>query len=240
MVRPSALSAAAALALTGCREKAAPPLAPPPAPATPAPQATPLRGDVGCTAPLDAPGAREKLREKKGELRIGALAGLKDADDDNVAWLKKLVAELKRRGAEVLIADGDLGDNPDEQETLLGALAESGLPVLAAAGNREVRSELDAAEAELRKKGARIVDLSHTRIVDLGDATIVGLPGASSGASSIPTAPASTWARTSTRSAPRWRSSRGRPRCWWPPCRPAGRMRARSTSAKDRTWATRA
>jgi hypothetical protein len=178
MVRPSALSAAAALALTGCREKAAPPLAPPPAPATPAPQATPLRGDVGCTAPLDAPGAREKLREKKGELRIGALAGLKDADDDNVTWLKKLVAELKRRGAEVLIADGDLGDNPDEQETLLGALAESGLPVLAAAGNREVRSELDAAEAELRKKGARIVDLSHTRIVDLGDATIVGLPGA--------------------------------------------------------------
>jgi hypothetical protein len=41
-----------------------------------------------------------------------------------------------------------------------------------------VRSDLDAAEAELRKKGARIVDLSHTRIVELGDATVVGLPGA--------------------------------------------------------------
>ena len=178
MVRSSAISAAAALALTGCREKAAPPPAPAPQPATPVPQTTPLRSDIACAAPLDAPGSREKLREKKGEVRIGALAGLKDADDDNVAWIRKLVAKLKERGAEVLVADGDLGDNADEQETLLGALTDSGLPVVAAAGNREVRSELDAAEAELRKKGARILDLSHTRIVDLGDATLFGLPGA--------------------------------------------------------------
>jgi len=46
------------------------------------------------------------------------------------------------------------------------------------AGNREVRSELDAVEAELRKKGARLLDLSRTRIVELGDVTVVGLPGA--------------------------------------------------------------
>jgi hypothetical protein len=137
-----------------------------------------LRSDAACAAPFEAPGAREKLRAATGEVKIGALAGLKDADDENVAWIRKLVAELKRRGAEVLIAAGDLGDNPDEQETLLGALTESGLPVLAVAGNREVRSDLDAAEAEVRKKGARIVDLSHTRVVDLGDVTIVGLPGA--------------------------------------------------------------
>ena len=178
MGRHSAISAAAALALTGCREKAVPPPAPVPAPLTPTPQATPLRSDAACTAPLDAPGSREKIREKKGEVRIGVLGGLKDADEDNVAYIKKLVAELKRRGAEVLVADGDLGDNADEQETLLGALTESGLPVIAVAGNREVRSELDAAEAELRKKGARILDLSHTRIVDLGDAALFGLPGA--------------------------------------------------------------
>ena len=178
MVRNAAISAAAALTLAGCREKAAPPPAPAPQPANLAPQGAPQRSDVACAAPLDAPGAREKLREKKGEVRIGALAGLKDADDDNVAFLRKLAAELKRRGAEVLVADGDLGDNPDEQETLLGTLTETGLPVIAVAGNREVRSELDAAEAELRKKGARIVDLSHTRVVELGDATLVGLPGA--------------------------------------------------------------
>lgn len=176
MVR-SAISAVAALALAGCREKAQPPPAPTPAPLTPLPQTTPLRSDVACAAPLDAPGSREKIREKKGEVRIGALAGLKDADEDNVAYIKKLVAELKKRGADVLVADGDLGDNADEQETLLGALADSGLPVIAVAGNREVRSELDAAEGELRKKGAKIWDVSHTRIVDLGDAALFGLPG---------------------------------------------------------------
>ena len=165
------------LAMVACREKAVAPAAPAAAPA-PAPQVSVLRSDPACVASFDAPGAREKVRAATGELKIGALAGLKDADDENVAWLRKLVGELKQRGAGVLIADGDVGDNPDEQETLLGLLAESGLPVLVIAGNREVRSELDAVEAELRKKGARIVDLSHTRIVDLGDVTVVGLPGA--------------------------------------------------------------
>jgi len=164
-------------AVVACREKVAPLAAAPTAP-TVALQTSPLRTDAACAAPFDAPGTREKLRAATGQLRIGALAGLKDADEDNVAWIRKLVAELKSRGAEVLIAAGDLGDNPDEQETLLGAVAESGLPVIAVAGNREVRSELDAAEGALRKKGARIIDLSHTRIVDLGDATVVGLPGA--------------------------------------------------------------
>jgi hypothetical protein len=162
--------------LLGCREKAVPPAAAPPVP-SPARQLSPLRSDAACAAPFDGPGAREKMRAASGELKIAALAGLKDADDENVAFIRKLIAELKRRGADVIIAAGDLGDNPDEQETLLGAVAESGLPVLVVAGNREVRSDLDAAEAEVRKKGGRIVDLSRTRVVDLGDATVVGLPG---------------------------------------------------------------
>ena len=165
------------LALLGCREKVLAPAAPAAAPG-PAPQVSVLRSDPACVASFDAPGAREKIRAPSGELKIGALAGLKDGDEENVAWIRRLVAELKQRGAGVLVADGDVGDIPDEQETLLGLLAESGLPVLVVAGNREVRSELDAVEAELRKKGARIVDLSHTRIVDLGDVTVVGLPGA--------------------------------------------------------------
>src|SRR5437764_9021698 len=129
-MRSKALSAAVALALAGCREQAATPAPQPPVPA-PAPQATPQRSDTSCEAPPEAPSARVKLRAAAGQVRIGVLAGLKDADDDNVAVLRRLVAELKRRGAEVLLADGDLGDNSDEQETLLGALVESGLPVLA-------------------------------------------------------------------------------------------------------------
>jgi len=162
--------------LIGCREKALPPPATQPAP-SPVRQVSPLRSDAACAAPFDAPSAREKLRAATGELKVGVLAGLKDADEENVAWIRKLTAELKRRGADVIVVAGDLGDNPDEQETLLGVVADTGLPVLVVAGNREVRSDLDAAEAEVRKKGGRIVDLSRTRVVELGDATVVGLPG---------------------------------------------------------------
>ena len=171
--------AAAALALSGCSDKPSAPAPLPQAPA-PAPQQTvqAQRTDLACAAPIDLPGSRSAIRSALGSLKLGALAGLKDADDDNLAHLRKLVAELRRLGAEVLVADGDLGDNADEQETLLGVLTETGLPVLVAAGNREVRSELDGAEAELRKKGAKLTDLSHTRIVDLGDLLVVGLPGA--------------------------------------------------------------
>jgi len=154
-------------------------------PATPAPPAQPAgpaaaaqqRSDASCAAPLELPASRVQIRAPAGQLRLGAFAGLKDADDENVAHLRKLVAEVVKRGADVLIADGDVGDNPDEQETLLGVLTDTGLPVLVAPGNREVRSELDAAEGELRKKGAKVWDLSHSRLVDAGDALIVGLPG---------------------------------------------------------------
>ncbi len=168
----------AVLATLGCREKAPAPVAQAPVPPQPPAQQAAGRSDASCAAPFDAASAREKLRAAKGELRIGVLAGLKDAEDENLAWIRRIVADLVRRGAEVLVADSDLGDNSDEQETLLGALTETGLPVLAVAGNREVRSDLDAAESELRKRGARILDLSHTRVVELGDATVVGLPGA--------------------------------------------------------------
>lgn len=178
--RPSSLLlGAAALALVGCSDKPKAPSREQQAPnSLPQQIAQSQRTDATCIAPLDLPGSRSAVRAATGSLKIGAVAGLKDADDDNVAHLRRLVAELRRLGAEVLVADGDLGDNADEQETLLGVLTETGLPVLVAAGNREVRSELDGAEAELRKKGAKLFDLSHARIVDLGDALVVGLPGA--------------------------------------------------------------
>jgi hypothetical protein len=164
-------------ALCGCSEKSAPQPAQPSLQA-PAPQPTLQRSDAMCAAPIEASAAREKLRAPAGSVRIGVLAGLKDADDENVAQLKKLIAALVAEKPDVLIADGDLGDNVDEQETLLSLLTDTGLPVLAVAGNREARSDLDAAEAAVRKRGGKLVDLSHTRVVDLGDAVVVGLPGA--------------------------------------------------------------
>src|SRR5260370_15761690 len=117
MIRPSLIAAAGALALAGCRDKAPAPVPPPPVAPAPPPPAAPQRSDVACAAPLDAPGAREKLRAASGQLRIGALAGLKDAEEGNVAHIRRIVAELKRRGPDLLVADRDLGDNRDEPAT---------------------------------------------------------------------------------------------------------------------------
>src|SRR5205823_14448279 len=171
-------AALCAAALAACKGAPDPPASPPSA-QPPAPAQAPLgqRSDVACAAPLDSPSAREKVRAPAGRLKLGVVGGLKDASDENVAHLRALIGKLGDRGAEVLLATGDVGDNLDEQLVLLGLLAETQLPVLVVASNREVRSELDAAEADLRKRGGRILDLSHTRAVDLGDAVVVGLPG---------------------------------------------------------------
>ena len=164
---------------SACTQKPAATAADTPSP--PAQQAAPTpaqqRSDPSCAAPIEVPASRVQIRAASGTLRIGALAGLKDAGDENVGHLRNLVAEIVRRGADLLVADGDVGDNLDEQETLLGVLADTGLPLVVAAGNREVRTELDAAENDLRKKGAKLWDVSHARVLDAGDALIVGLPG---------------------------------------------------------------
>ena len=183
MNRRLLLASAALSASVACRQPAAPshlaaaadkPADKPPAIATSAP---PGRSDERCVAPIEAPGSMFTLRPKKGKLVLGVFSGLKDATNENLVHLRALVDEVKKRGAEVLIADGDLGDSPEEQELLLGTLVQSGLPVLAMPSNREVRTDLDAAELALQKKGAVLFDLSHTRVVDLGDALAVGLPG---------------------------------------------------------------
>ena len=179
MIRLGTLAAFCLALAAGCTQKASSTGSAAPAPQTQpaAPAATPQRSDASCAAPIELAANRVQIRPPSGTVHVGVLAGLKDADDDNVAHLRKLVAEVVKRGAEILVADGDEGDNPDEQETLLGVLTETGLPVVVAPGNREVRSELDAAEGELRKKGAKVWDLSHARVADLGDALVVGLAG---------------------------------------------------------------
>src|SRR3989440_520092 len=93
---PRRVSALIVLAVLACREKAVTPLAPA-TPPVPGRQVSALRSDPACAAPFDAPGAREKLRTATGELKIGALAGLKHADEENVAFIRRLAAALERR-----------------------------------------------------------------------------------------------------------------------------------------------
>jgi hypothetical protein len=165
-----------AFAAAGCSQGAPPqpPPARPPSSAKAAAKPEPARSDPACIGPLEAP---LKLRSPAGALVVGVLSGLKNADDDNLDALRSLARALRERGAELLVANGDVGESSEVQVSLLGTLAATGLPVLVSPGNRELRADLDAAETELRRRGANLVDLSHTRAVDLGDALLVSLPG---------------------------------------------------------------
>src|SRR5207248_9840615 len=90
-----------AVVLAGCTPK--PPsggaAAPAPQAQPAAPAATQQRSDASCAAPLELPGSRVQIRPASGRLRIGVFAGLKDADDENVAHLRKLAAEVVKQGA---------------------------------------------------------------------------------------------------------------------------------------------
>lgn len=168
-------------ALWSCGQKAALP-APtsPPAAATPVPVPTQQgRSDPACAAPIEAAASRLMLRAQKGVLKLGVLAGLKDAEDENLQQIQALAEALQAKGAEVLLAAGDLGDTVEAQVALLGALGARGLPVLALPGNREVRADLDGALDELKREGRTVVDLSRVRALDLGDLLVVSLPGTS-------------------------------------------------------------
>lgn len=169
---------AAAALMAGCTHDAPPPVTPGPQTNTaqaPAPQQS-GRSDPACVAPFDA-SSKLTLRQAKGELKLGVLAGLKDSEDDNVKQARALADELKRRGAELLVAAGDVGDTVEAQLSLLGALTATGLPLFVLPGNREVRSDLDGVVTELRRRGNTVIDLSRTRAADLGDAVLVSLPG---------------------------------------------------------------
>src|SRR5437588_7614246 len=109
-MRCSSVACAVTALLFACQRPAPAPAAAPSAerPAerapTPAIPAAPGRSDEHCVGPLETPGTAAPLRPRAGKLVIGVLAGLKDTRDENLASLRTLVAELKRRGAEALIA----------------------------------------------------------------------------------------------------------------------------------------
>ena len=177
--RHAAVWLAASVAAVSCKRAQPPPAAAPERPEGRAAREPlqPHRSDERCIAPIDAPASHLVARPAAGKITLGVVAGLKNASEENLAQLQGLVAQLKAQGAELIIADGDVGDTSDEQKVLLGALTQAGLPIVVVPGNRETRGDLDSAESDLRNRGAVVYDLSHTRVIDLGDALLVGLPG---------------------------------------------------------------
>ena len=107
--------------------------------------------EIGTVVSDAADGVKKHTQhvERLSQLLMGVALALAICASLFVAVLSARGTARNLRGASEVagrLADGDLGDSPEEQEILLGALVDSGLPVLAVAGNREVRTDLDAVD----------------------------------------------------------------------------------------------
>lgn len=201
-IRVIALSAmSAALLLSGCKEeKAATPVTPPvekkaeaPKPPPPPPMQE-QHAEKECAAPVDLAPPQElkigdraatltgyklsfKDKDQDGTLVLGVLGPVNEDSGENLVNLKKYVAFFKEQKADAIVVTGDVGEQPDGIARVLTALADSKLPVLAVAGNRECRADFTNGVLTAQKTANNVVNLNQVRAVEFPEATLVSLPG---------------------------------------------------------------
>ena len=114
--------------------------------------------------------------------RIAFLAEARGAGDATAPALEAARQALDAAPVDVVVTLGGMGTTRDEIGRALTPLAQ-GAPWLTVAipGDRESIPEHRAAVAALAAAGARIVDGSQVRVVDLGRAVLGTLPGAPAG-----------------------------------------------------------
>lgn len=194
------------LATSGCTEKKAAPVAsetatPPPPAAAAAPKAEEApavpaepRAAAECAAPI-APGPETDVKigdrtakamgarlrftgaEADGTTVLGVLGPINEDSGANLLALRKYLKFFQDGKADAIVVTGDVGEISEGISRALKALAEAKLPVFVLAGNRECRGDYVEGLADARKAFSNIVDLNQFRSVELGNVTLVSLPG---------------------------------------------------------------
>jgi hypothetical protein len=148
-----------------------------------------------CVGPLDRSGAAleiniagKKWRRQGYELSVlnkdpdsdavlGLVSDIKDATEATLQNLKRFVAEFKKRGAEAIIAAGDIAEETPDIRSVVLTLAESDLPLFVIIGNREGIRDYDAAVGSVAEAKKNVFDLNRIRYVSGDDFDLVSLPG---------------------------------------------------------------
>ncbi len=110
-----------------------------------------------------------------GDARIAVIADTGGASPETIAALARLRAKLD---VDLVLALGGLGTTQAELETVLGVLGTT-VPIIAMPGDLEAMPAQIAAIAALRAKGAPVIDGRLVRRIDLADAAIAIVAGAS-------------------------------------------------------------
>ncbi len=192
------LLAGLVLSLQGCKEEPKP--APPPTPTVvekPKPPAPPpaveQRAEKECAAPielaaaqpLDLAGRKASLTGYKlsfadkdpDKLVFGVLGAINEDSGANLLNLKKYLKFFADQKVDAIVVTGDVGETADGIKRAIAALAESKLPVLVIAGNRECRADFTDGVNAARAQFPNVVNMNMVRAVEFPEATLISLPG---------------------------------------------------------------
>jgi Icc-related predicted phosphoesterase len=148
----------------------------------------------GCAAHLTASSAREvkvggmaatstgyKLAFKDaapgGKLVLGVLGPINEDSGQNLYVLKRYLQFFKEQGAQAVLVSGDIGEVAAGIQRALEVVAESGVPVLAVAGNRECGLDFKKGMARAQKSHPNLVNMNVVRLVEFKEAAVVSVPG---------------------------------------------------------------
>lgn len=194
----------AALSSTGCKKEGGAPATPPaptaalaPDAGAPAPGAAPADDapPAACIAPLDeaAPprqvtigklaatrqGHRLTFGEKDadGQLVLGVLGPVNEDSPENLLHLDRYLKFFQEQKADAIVMTGDIAEVADGITRVVSHVARSGLPVFAIIGNRECAADFAEGMSAAQAQHSNVVNLNQDRVVELGGAVLLALPG---------------------------------------------------------------
>lgn len=115
--------------------------------------------------------------DKDHLLRIGVISAIKDDREETLATVRTLLERLKKRGIDVLVANGDLATNEFQMDNVFPVLAEAGVLVVATIGNTESCGSFNRAVEQAAKKHPNLINGNWVRRLELDDGTFLTLPG---------------------------------------------------------------
>ncbi len=112
------------------------------------------------------------------EFVLGQLTDVKDFTPENRANVKVAIDWMvKGEKVDAIVITGDLGEKPESIEGVVNMVAETGVPVMAIAGNRECRAHFTTALKAAQAKHKNVINMNVVRVVNTDDVSIVSLPG---------------------------------------------------------------
>jgi len=118
-----------------------------------------------------------KEKSPRGQIAFGVLGPTNEDSGANLLNIKKYLKFFQDEKVDAIVLTGDIGEVADGIARVLGALAESKLPVFSIIGNRECRAEYTDGVQAAQKKYSNIINLNQVRMVEFPEATLVSLPG---------------------------------------------------------------